>query len=123
MEELIELTVEQLAKALDVSKDAAGFLLLALSIFLLAWTVSWLFLPWTIYSKLNNISEKLGSISGKLANLSEKLHQVRDDVQGGMEGIKRLNEKVQDIHVEINQLSHDFSEGRAEGRIISEQAK
>lgn len=113
MEELIKLTVEQLAKALDISKDAAGCLFLVLGIFLFAWTVSWLFLPWSLYSKLNNMSEKLGSISSKLTGISDKLYQVRDDIQGGMEGIKQLNEKVHDIHVEINQLSHDFPERKS----------
>lgn len=106
MEELLELTVEQLARTLDISKDAAGFLLLVLVIFLFAWTVSWLFLPWTIYSKLNNITERLSSISVKLTTISDKVHQVRDDAQSCAVGVNRLNEKVQ----EFNKLGSDLSE-------------
>jgi septal ring factor EnvC (AmiA/AmiB activator) len=113
MKELIEQVIGQIARALDISKDGAGSLLLVLAIFLFAWAVSWVFLPWTVYSKLNTSSERLSSISGKLTDLSDKLAQVRDDARICAEGFNRLNENVRCINAEIRQLGDKLSEKKA----------
>lgn len=93
MEDLIDLLVLQVARTLDIPKDDAGFLLLCMAIFLFAWAVSWVFLPWTLYSKLNRLADKLSDISGKLTNMSDRLHEVRDEARNCTREFNRLNEK------------------------------
>lgn len=83
-----ERLIEQLARSLNIDE---GFAFL-LAIFFLVWTISWLFLPFSVWG-----------ISSKLGSLSEKLSQTRKSAENCADGISRLNDRVDSVISRLNQ--------------------
>lgn len=100
---------EQLAKALDISQGWATLLTLALAAFLVAWALSWIFLPWFLFSKLNHVSESLGRIFDRLGKVLESLPPIRAGVQSGVTGVSQLNDRARSINSRLDQLMRDHS--------------